>query len=83
MASNVKHSTVLPLCAAAITALTTIATPALAQADNGCAAGYVPRNARPGDTVCVKRMRSTSLHRKSTAGRGGMLGAVGLTETTR
>lgn len=50
---------VAPLCAAAITVLATVAVPALAQADGGCIpgdkAGQVPRNARPGDMVCVSQ----------------------------
>jgi hypothetical protein len=48
---------VAPLCATAITVLATVAVPALARADGGCIpgdkAGQVPRNARPGDMVCV------------------------------
>jgi hypothetical protein len=54
---NLPISVVLPLCAAAITVLGTVAVPVPAQADGGCipgdATGQVPRNARPGDNVCV------------------------------
>jgi hypothetical protein len=53
MTTDVKHCVVLVLCAAAIAVLAIFAIPVPARADNGCIAGYVPRNARPGDDVCV------------------------------
>jgi hypothetical protein len=53
MTNEVKRLGVLPLCSVAVAALGIIVGPAPALADNGCANGLVPRNARPGDDVCV------------------------------
>jgi hypothetical protein len=59
MATNLKHLTLLPLSAAALAALGAIASPAPAQADplpygpDTCLEGFVWREARDGDTVCV------------------------------
>jgi hypothetical protein len=57
MSTNVNRSVVLPICAAAVTVFGTLAGPAPSRADGGCVpgdvAGQVPRNARPGDNVCV------------------------------
>ena len=50
-------SLVKPLCAAAIAAFGMMVVPVPSYADGGCipgdTAGQVPRNARPGDNVCV------------------------------
>ncbi len=53
MTNTVKRFRVLPLCSVAVVALGIIVGPVPALADNGCTNGLVPRNARPGDQVCV------------------------------
>lgn len=57
MVIKARPSTFLPICAAAVTVFGTVLATAPALADGGCipgdTAGQVPRNARPGDNVCV------------------------------
>lgn len=57
MSTVAKHSALLPMCAAAITVFGAVLATGPAHADGGCipgdTAGQVPRNARPGDNVCV------------------------------
>jgi hypothetical protein len=57
MGIKATSSTLLPICAAAVTVFGTVLTAGPAQADGGCVkgdvAGQVPRNARDGDMVCV------------------------------
>jgi len=56
---NIKSTTLslLPVCAAAVTVFGGVLVAPMAGADGGCIpgdqAGMVPRNARPGDNVCV------------------------------
>jgi uncharacterized protein YkwD len=56
MSTN-NHFAFWPLTAAALTAVSIVVSPVPSQADGGCIpgdiAGQVPRNARPGDNVCV------------------------------
>ena len=51
--NKVKRFRVLPLCSVTVAALGIIVGPAPTQADSGCPNGLVPRNAQPGDQVCV------------------------------
>jgi uncharacterized protein YkwD len=57
MSIKAKHSAFLPICAAAVTVFGSVLATGPAHADGGCipgdTAGQVPRNARPGDNVCV------------------------------
>lgn len=49
---NVRRLSVMPICAVGVAALV-IAGATPAHSDSGCPGSLVPRNARPGDTVCV------------------------------
>jgi hypothetical protein len=61
MTTTVKRFPLLPLCSVAVAALGIIVGPAPAPADNGCPTGLVPRNARPGDQVCVTQQVATEV----------------------
>jgi hypothetical protein len=59
--TTVKRFRLVPLCSVAVAALGIIVGPAPAPADNGCPTGLVPRNARPGDQVCVTQQVATEV----------------------
>jgi hypothetical protein len=59
--TTVKRLRLVPLCSVAVAALGIIVGPAPAPADNGCPTGLVPRNARPGDQVCVTQQVATEV----------------------
>src|SRR5438270_508573 len=58
---------VFPLCSAAVVALGLIAGASSAHADNGCPGNLVPRNARPGDLVCVAPDVAAQIARENAA----------------
>ncbi|ORW71130.1 hypothetical protein AWC23_01035 [Mycobacterium saskatchewanense] len=66
----------LPLCAAAITVLSCAVVPPAASADGGCIpndmAGLVPRNARPGDNVCVPKAIADTVQKENASAAKGV-----------
>jgi len=68
MANSTRYSTILPLFAAAV-AVVAIPVPAQAQpyGPDTCIQGYVWREARPGDTVCVTPPTRTATAQQNAA----------------